>query len=227
MPSWNVHTAHVERLLREHTPGELGIRDVNCFLFGNFLPDVYVGYMVPGPTKTIDYRVSHFADPHHMPEPRYQEFWERYAEPSRDKAGRVSDVTLGAWAHLVADCFYNHNVNRLVDEQGLTYGDPLRVRKQGDFDKFGHTLDIHMVPEATPELIAQCSAFPQYEVVEPDVRAAVDVARDIVRDTRDNHLAGEPDYSLLSASFFARVADEVNETITRGLIAYAGTIAGD
>lgn len=233
MPSWNIHTAHVERLLREHAAADLGIRDVNCFLFGNFVPDIYVGYMVPHPTKTIDYRATHFADPHHMPEPRYREFWETYAEPSRDGAGRVSDVTLGVWAHLVADSLYNHNVNLLVQEQGLVYGDPLRVRKQGDFDMFGHTLDIRMVPQVTPDLLAQCAAFPQYEVAEPDVRAAAEVARGIVEDTQAHHVDGEPAYSLLSPSFFAKVADEVDNTIARGLLAYAdgfsapaGTIAG-
>ena len=44
MPSWNIHTAHVERLLREEGAARLGVRDVNAFLFGNFLPDIYVGY---------------------------------------------------------------------------------------------------------------------------------------------------------------------------------------
>ena len=225
MPSWNIHIAHVERLLREHAAADLGIRDVNCFLFGNFVPDIYVGYMVPNPTKTIDYRVCHFADPHHMPEPRHQEFWDVYAEPSRDGEGRVSDVTLGVWAHLVADCLYNHNVNVLVEEQGLEYGDPLRVRKQGDFDAFGHTLDIGMVPEVTPELLAQCASFPQYEVAESDVRAAVDVARGIVRDTQAHHLSHEPEYSLLSSSFFAKVSDLVDNTITAGLLSYANGLA--
>ena len=27
MPSWNIHTAHVERLLSQRTPDELGIED--------------------------------------------------------------------------------------------------------------------------------------------------------------------------------------------------------
>ena len=63
MPSWNIHTAHVERLLREEGAARLGVRDVNAFLFGNFLPDIYVGYMVPVPVVRLrDYRETHFAD---------------------------------------------------------------------------------------------------------------------------------------------------------------------
>ena len=43
MPSWNIHTAHAELLLREEGAAALGIRDVDAFLLGNLLPDVYVG----------------------------------------------------------------------------------------------------------------------------------------------------------------------------------------
>lgn len=221
MPSWNIHTAHVEKLFEDYTPAELGIRDENCFLFGNFLPDVYVGYMVPRVRKIIDYSITHFADPLYMPEPAYDEFWQRYADPSRDAKGRISDVTLGAWAHLVADHGYNHNVNRLILDQQLEYGDALRVRKQGDFEHFGRTLSISRTPKLTPELLAQCAAFPQYAVAERDVRLAVEVAQGIVATTQAHHISGVPDYSLLDAEFFQRVFVEVHHTIAQGLLAYA------
>ena len=54
MPSCNIHTAHVERLLREHDARDLGIRDADAFLMGNILPDVYVGYMVQDASWRID-----------------------------------------------------------------------------------------------------------------------------------------------------------------------------
>ena len=103
MPSWNIHSAHVEALLKKRSPQELGIRDVNAFLFGNFLPDVYVGYMVKPTTRIIVYNDTHFADPNFVPEPRYWEFWRRFGLPSADADGRVSDLVLGTWCHLVAD----------------------------------------------------------------------------------------------------------------------------
>lgn len=225
MPSWNIHTAHVERLLAEGAPSDFGIHDVGSFLFGNYAPDVYVGYMVEHPTKVIDYRTTHLADPQRMPEPHYQEFWERFALPSADGTGRVSDVVLGAWIHLMTDCLYNHRVNQWISERHLAYGDPLRVRKQHDFDTFGHTLRISMVADVTPELLVQCAHFPQYTIEEPDVRAAVQVAQGIVTDTRIHHIQGMPTYSLLTSHFFEAVFDEVDATITAALHRYVQTIS--
>lgn len=83
MPSWNIHTAHVERLLREHGASELGIGDKDAFLMGNLLPDVYVGYMVPDATWRIDYKLTHLTMRDHIPLPRYQEFWDFYVERPR------------------------------------------------------------------------------------------------------------------------------------------------
>lgn len=84
MPSWNIHTAHVEHLLKQGTPEEFGIKDANAFLFGNFVPDVYVGYMVKHPSGVLPYTVTHLADPHAIPIPREQEFWDTYVEPTRE-----------------------------------------------------------------------------------------------------------------------------------------------
>lgn len=220
MPSWNIHTAHAERLLAEEDPYALGIRDVNAFLFGNLLPDIYVGYMVPNVTHKIDYRETHFADPGYVPEPRYDEFFERFVVPSADSSGRVSDVVLGAWAHLVADHVYNGHFNRLLEQLGLKPCTEIRERKQSDFDIFGRTLDISQAPVATPELIRQCAAFPQYVVEEPDVRATCEAMAHIVADNAANHVS-EPTYSLLGAEYFETVPPQVDALIRKGLHAYA------
>ena len=223
MPSWNIHTAHVERLLAEEDASSLGIRDVNAFLMGNIIPDVYVGYMVPNPTRKIDYRVTHLADPSHVPEPRYGEFFERFAVPSADASGRVSDVVLGAWTHLVADNLYNLHFNRLIKRIGVKPSSTTRARKQSDFDIFGRTLDIHMVPEPTSELIEQCAAFPQYAIEESDVRAACKVMRRIVADNAANHVS-DPVYDLLGSSYFTEIPTLVDARMREALHAYA---AGD
>ena len=73
MPSWNIHTAHVERLLREQGAEALGVRDWNAFLLGNLAPDIYVGYMVPDTTLRIDYKLTHHSIREHIPLPRYDE----------------------------------------------------------------------------------------------------------------------------------------------------------
>ena len=220
MPSWNIHIAHVERLLAEVGPSALGVRDVNAFLFGNLVPDVYVGWMVPNASRKINYLETHFADPGDIPEPRYQEFFERFARPSADADGRVSDVVLGAWAHLVADHVYNANFSRLLARMGLRPSPQVRERKQSDFDIFGRTLDIRLVPEATPALLAQCASFPQYAIGEADVRMTCDVVAGIVADNAAHHVS-DPVFDLVEAAFFMRVPDEVDALVLAGLSAYA------
>lgn len=84
MPYWNLHTAHAQHLLTQGKPEEFGIRDANAFLFGNYVPDIYVGYMVQHPSGILPYTHTHLADPHAIPVPREQEFWDTYVEPTLD-----------------------------------------------------------------------------------------------------------------------------------------------
>jgi hypothetical protein len=221
MPSWNIHIAHVERLLARDGAEALGVRDPNAFLFGNLVPDIYVGYLVSPITKKIPYRTTHFADPAYVPQPAYWEFWERYARPLADAAGRVSDVVLGAWMHLLADNVYNAHNNRYIAERGIAPGEETRKRKQADFALFGRTLDISTQLHADDALLAQAAAFPQYAIAEPDARATVAVANDVVRDNRREHVTGTPDYCMLSAEFFSSTFERVCYLMERNLKAYA------
>ncbi|MFZ2757085.1 MAG: hypothetical protein WAY93_09480 [Atopobiaceae bacterium] len=215
MPSWNIHTAHVERLLREEEPSRLGVRDVNCFLFGNFLPDVYVGYMVKPTTTTYAYSQTHWTPAHPIPSPHADEFWERYVA-----GGQASDVTLGAWAHLLCDSIYNSAVRDYNDLHGVAPGERTRIRKQADFDRFGRTLPISLEVRPTERLVGECEAFPQYPVLEPDVRAACEVADRIVRDNGARELEPDPEYSLLTQDFFLETFERVNERMLLRLRAY-------
>ncbi len=220
MPSWNIHTAHVERLLATEDPTSLGIRDVNAFLMGNVLPDVYVGYMVPNITKKIEYRITHFANPDFVPAPRYGDFWREYGWPSNVN-GVVSDVVLGAWTHLMADYVYNSHTNAFLVIHGIQPGERTRVRKQRDFELYGRTLDISLVPQVTPELLAQCASFPQYSVEEPDVVGAAKVASRIVEKNRVDHIDTVPAYSMLNDGFFRSTADDAHQLMVSCLRAYA------
>ena len=127
MPSWNIHTAHVERLLREEGAEALGIRDVNAFLLGNFAPDIYVGYMVPSTTYRIDYKLTHLAQREHIPLPRHDDFWDFYVA----RQDHVSDLTLGAWAHMACDHVYNAHTRTYLARVGVKPGEKARVGKQG------------------------------------------------------------------------------------------------
>ena len=87
MPSWNIHIAHAEGLLAKDGPVARVVRDRNAFLFGNLIPDIYVGYMVPGIVHPVPYRVTHFAKPEHIPKPREAEFWAQYVAPMLSELG--------------------------------------------------------------------------------------------------------------------------------------------
>ena len=244
MPSWNVHTAHVQRLLHEGSPRSLGVRDANAFLFGNFLPDTYVGYMVPSPSRLELYTFTHVAESAPIPVPRAQEFWDTYVEPvdpasalpadmpNRDLAVsrltspsyRANDVTLGCWAHILCDGLYNSATKAWIADRGVPTGERTRIRKQTDFLYFGETLPITLECEVTPELLAQCRDFVQYPVLEDEVRRSVAVARCIVEDNRRNHIEGTPDYSLFTEDCFHEVFEHVTERLYGQLRAYAGRL---
>ena len=218
MPSWNIHTAHVERLLREHDARDLGIRDADAFLMGNILPDVYVGYMVPDASWRIDYKMTHLTMRDHIPLPRYQEFWDFYVERPEDYgANCTTDVVLGAWCHLVCDHVYNERTRAYLKTVHLAPGECARIKKQADFALFGQTLGISMKPRVTPAVIDQCLHFPQYAVAEKDVRAAADVASSIVDKNQENHIEGVPEYQLLTSDFFADAKEEANRGMVEGL----------
>ena len=266
MPSWNVHTAHVQRLLREGTASSFGIRDVNAFLFGNFVPDVYIGYMVRNPSGILPYTLTHFAEPGHIPVPGEREFWDTYVEPTLplpaevpvapgdvtveegvriSRAGghfavpatpeehaalvarlaapgyRASDVTLGAWAHLLCDNTYNSATRAWLQRYSVPPGERTRIRKQGDFDKFGRTLPISLTCEVNDALVAQAATFPQYAVRAVDVPRAVEVANGIVADNQAHHIEGVPEYSLFTADFFHEVFEHATERLVERLTDYA------
>ncbi len=219
MPSWNIHTAHVERLLREEGASALGISDINAFLVGNFVPDIYVGYMVPNMTHRIDYKMTHLAQRSHIPTPDYQTFWDFYIA----RFPEVSDVTLGAWAHLVCDHVYNDHTRAYLDRIGMKPGEEARIGKQADFALFGRTLHIALRPHVDEEVLAQCAAFPQYSIEEADVRGAVAAACDIVEQNQEHFVEDEPSYQLLTAEFFSTARDEAHQIIVDGL---RGRMAG-
>lgn len=89
MPSWNIHIAQAERLLERGGAVARTVRDANAFLFGNLVPDIMVGYMVPGITDPIPYRTTHFAAPEFIPKPREREFWDTYVMPLFEQLGKA------------------------------------------------------------------------------------------------------------------------------------------
>ena len=212
MPSWNVHTAHVERLLAERPPAELGIADANAFLFGNYVPDIYLGYMVPEATYRIDYRITHVSSFSSVPVPNADKFWDDNVCCRRPKDPAGLSLALGAWAHLVTDRFYNGRFRSFWEAHDAPIGDALRVRKQADFDLFGRSLNITSTVEATPELLAAANAFVPYSILADDARRAISVASAIVRENASGAPEGSA-YQLLDAEWMADVFEACNERL--------------
>ena len=213
MPSWNIHTAHAERFLREEGLEALGVTDANAFVFGNYVPDIYVGYLVKPTTKTIEYKVTHLARSAYIPLPRHDIFWRRYIEGRDD----VSDVTLGAWTHLVCDHVYNEHTRAFIKKVHVKPGEQARIAKQGDFAAFGHTLAISTHVVADEALIAQCAAFPQYGIPEADVRETVRAACEFVDDNQAHFLPELPELVLLTPEFFSSAFEEAHRICVEGL----------
>ena len=215
MPSWNIHTAHVERLLQSEPPESLGICDRNAFLFGNFVPDIYVGYVVQPISHKIEYRDTHFADPGFVPTPDAALFYRRYVR--QIETSTLSDLTLGAWTHLICDHYYNLRNNEFIASIGVKPGNQTRIRKQADFASFGRTLSISLVPYIDDDLLRACAAFPQYAILEEDVRATIRAQRNIVIQNQREHLDQQPAYRMLTSEFFSQTFAEVDNLLREAL----------
>ena len=204
MPSWNIHTAIVEQLLDDYDARALGIADANAFLFGNFIPDVYVGFMVPDASMRIDYCITHLADINTTPIPDADRFWNFYVarRPQTTPAG--ISLTLGAWAHLVADRIFNGRFRTWCGGRETPSGDALRIAKQADFDVFGRSLDISSHVETTPELLDAAWTFKPYRILAEDVKRAVEVASAIVC-AEKTPLPDEGAYQLLDSAWMQDV----------------------
>ena len=218
MPSWNIHTAHVERLLTRHDAQDLGIADVNAFLFGNYVPDIYLGFMVPDTTFRIDYCLTHLAEPGLTPLPEADRFWNSCIARRLPTVDARVSLTLGVWAHLVADRIYNGNFKAFCATHDTPRGDELRVMKQGDFNLFGHTLGISSLVEVTPDLLDAANSFRQYSVLPADAKRAVEVANAIVCGelAQPNHDA----YQLLTDEWLTDTFDECDGILGGWLLAW-------
>ena len=217
MPSWNIHTAHVERLVSDCPAHDLGIEDVNAFLFGNYVPDIYVGFMVPDASMHIDYCMTHWANVGLIPIPDADKFWDMYIYKRRSKTPSGVSLALGAWAHLVADRFYNGTFLTFLETHDAPMGEELRIRKQGDFDVFGHTLGISSCVQVNSELLEAAKKFRGYSILPQDVEKSVEVAASIVR-------ASGSGKSRVSAAK-CRVVDRSVRSVQRASCAMARSVA--
>ena len=227
MPSWNIHTAHVERLLAENQAHDLGIADTNAFLFGNYVPDVYLGFMVHDTTYRLDYCLTHNAQPNVIPIPDADRFWDEciWHRTRKPKSPEVLALTLGAWAHLAADRIYNASFREFCETHDTPKGDELRLRKQADFALFGNALAISSFVEVTPSLLDAANRFRPYSILPDDVRRAVDVASAITRSSGPQPQTET--YQLLSDAWMNGTFDACHEFLTAWLTTWQALVRDD
>lgn len=234
MPSWNVHIAHAEDLLKRHSPHELGINDWNAFLLGCLLPDVYVGYMVQPLSKKLPYRMTHLADTSKVPLPDYETFAARYvygrgAQDTQDMRdthahalSAAHDLILGTWCHLMADHTYNAHTRVYLAEHHIPRGEKARIGKQGDLQLFGQTFDLHSHIEIDSALLAQAHAFPAYEINDCDLYTTSKIVDNIVKENAQAHLDATPAYTMLDQAFFEEAFEELKSLMERNLLEACG-----
>lgn len=237
MPSWNVHIAHAEDLLKRHSPHELGINDWNAFLLGCLLPDVYVGYMVQPLSKKLPYRMTHLADTSKVPLPDYETFAARYvyargAQGAQDMQdtqdthahapSAAYDLILGTWCHLMADHTYNAHTRVYLAEHHIPRGEKARIGKQGDLQLFGQTFDLHSHIEVDSALLAQAHAFPAYEINDCDLYTTSKIVDNIVKENARAHLDTTPAYTMFEQAFFEEAFEELKSLMERNLLEACG-----
>lgn len=231
MPSWNVHIAHAEDLLKRHSPHELGINDWNAFLLGCLLPDVYVGYMVQPLSKKLPYRMTHLADTSKVPLPDYETFAAHYvyargAQDTQDTHAHAlsaaHDLILGTWCHLMADHTYNAHTRVYLAEHHIPRGEKARIGKQGDLQLFGQTFDLHSHIEIDSALLAQAHAFPAYEINDCDLYTTSKIVDNIVKENAQAHLDATPAYTMLDQAFFEEAFEELKSLMERNLLEACG-----
>ena len=218
MPSWNIHTAHVERLFEGRSPAALGVADANAFLFGNYVPDIYLGFMVPDAGLRIDYCLTHLADACAIPLPDADKFWDHYVFRRRPESPAGVSLAVGAWAHLLTDRMYNKRFRAFCETHEVPEGDELRVRKQADFDLFGRALRISSFVRRTPELLEAARRFRPYCVLPDDVAKAIAAADAIVRGNGEPAENGA--YRLLSAAWMRETFESCDALLTSWLQAW-------
>lgn len=220
MPSWNIHTAHVERLLADWQQEQLGVEDANAFLFGNYVPDVYVGFMVPDTTYRLGYLLTHMAKPHVTPIPNADLFWDFFVSRREPPTAAGRSLVLGAWAHLVTDRYYNGRFRTFAATHETPEGEQLRKCKQADFDLFGRHLGISSHVRKTPELVEAAGAFVPYSILPADIERSIAVASGIVRDSAAATSSARGSFQLLDEEWLTSTFDACDERLATWLAAW-------
>lgn len=127
MPCWGIHL-HIANELNK----KLNL-EINQFLIGNVLPDIYSGWIIKGASKIEKYEVSHSGRRTTLNKKIYTlPNIEKFEEENKSLF-KENDLLLGYFSHILTDYFFNKYtfLNYYVkDEKSKTIGCYL---KNGEF----------------------------------------------------------------------------------------------
>ena len=242
MPSWNIHMAQTERLFTHMSEKTFPVSEKNIFVFGNLVPDIFVGYMVPGIKPCISYGKTHFAVPSKIPLPNELEFWNLYigdqSQPPKDspccncqigpmsndlefhqskrftKKDNVDAIVLGIWAHLATDNIWNDRTRKFANVHQIQITDSLRVAKQADFDIYGRTQYLGKGPFVTEELLNSSKKMVQYPLSKQIVIKTCAIAQKIVEDAHHNKNEINKQYQLFDKMWLDKTMEITDDFLS-------------
>lgn len=190
MPTWGIHLAVANRLIKKLESHKLNGKEKNKFIFANVLPDINNGYVVKDINKIISHKQTHFElkefKGDYEDKPGYINFYEEY------RNHLLNPTILGYYTHLMTDYYFNtvtykeygvydENNNRIGiklnnGEKLITYGDETRKIKSNDFKIFSFYLyknENIEIPEYNENIIEDVTKIENIDITKEDINKTI------------------------------------------------------
>ena len=183
MPSWGIHLEIANKLAKKLN---LEGMDKNNFIFGNILPDINNGYVIPNVKIVIPHEMTHFSEKRDN-NPTYINFYKKYKDKLDNK------VILGYFVHVVSDLYFNNMTYTeygIYDSSGnriglrlndgtemIGDGEQRRATKTNDFKIFADYIYNNSNLENlkyNDEIIKSLKVIEEIDVNEQDMKNAIE-----------------------------------------------------
>lgn len=195
MPSWGIHLAVANRLVKKLENRELNEKEKNEFIFANVLPDINNGYVLKDINKIISHKQTHFEleefKGNYGEKPGYINFYEKYKE------NILNPTVLGYYTHLITDYYFNtvtykeygifdKDNNRIGiklnnGENLMVQGDEPRKIKSNDFKIFAFYLYKNEnidIPEYNENIMQNVTKIEDIDITKDDVNKTINYIKE-------------------------------------------------
>ena len=190
MPTWGIHLAVANRLIKKLQKNKLNEKEKNEFIFANILPDINNGYVVKDINKIISHKQTHFElkefKGDYGDKPGYMNFYQKYEK------NLINPTILGYYTHLATDYYFNtvtYNEYGVFDENNnrigvklnngkelIVQGDETRKIKSNDFKIFAFYLYKNEnidIPEYSENILQGVNKIENIDVNKEDVNKTI------------------------------------------------------